>query len=388
MPERDQKFDTKAIFGISTGHFIHDSYTGFFAPMLPLLIEKFGLSLAIAGSLTFFLQVPSLLNPLIGYLDDRFNLKYGLILAPAVTGTLMSILGILPDVLSLCFILLIAGFSVAVFHATAPPIVGRVSGNFIGRGMSIFMAGGELGRTVGPLLFISAISIWTIEDLYRIAAFGWLISAVLLTQMKRVRRSESPPLGLLSLLSAANRLILPVFIILIGRSFLISSITVFLPTLMVREGATLMLAAGALSVYELAGVVGALTSGTLSDRYGRRLLLFIGLTASSILIMLLAYAPGWLLVPTLLLLGFSTLSCQPVMLAVIQDQIPGHRAMANGFYLAMSFVMRPAAAVIIGFIGDWLSLRSSFLITALIVLATIPAIRWLPERNPQISQIE
>jgi MFS family permease len=76
------------------------------------------------------------------------------------------------------------------------------------------------------------------------------------------------------------------------------------------------------------------------------------------------------------------------MLAVIQDQIPGHRAMANGFYLAMSFVMRPAAAVIIGFIGDWLSLRSSFLITALIVLATIPAIRWLPERNPQISQIE
>ena len=72
---------------------------------------------------------------------------------------------------------------------------------------------------------------------------------------------------------------------------------------------------------------------------------------------------------------------QPVMLAIIQDQMPEQRALANGVYLAMSFVMRPVAALAIGLLGDWLTLRHAFLATALIVLGSLLAVRWLPERS-------
>jgi FSR family fosmidomycin resistance protein-like MFS transporter len=178
-----------------------------------------------------------------------------------------------------------------------------------------------------------------------------------------------------------RRLFLPVFVILIGRSFLISSIAVFLPTLMVREGATILVAAGALSIYELAGVGGALVSGTLSDRYGRKTVLLIALTASATMVLVLLKAQGWLVIPALSLLGFATLSCQPVMLAIIQDQMPDQRALANGVYLAMSFVMRPLAAVVIGILGDWLALRHAFLVTAFIVLGSLVAVRWLPRER-------
>jgi FSR family fosmidomycin resistance protein-like MFS transporter len=366
---------------LSTGHFVHDCYTAFFAPMLPLLIERFALSLTFAGSLTFFLQIPSLLNPVIGYLDDRYNLKKVLALAPAVTGTLMTVLGIAPDLFSLCVLLLVVGVSVATFHSTAPAMIGRISGEFVGRGMSFFMAGGELGRTVGPLLFVWAVSSWTLEGLYQIAVFGWLASLLLFLQVRQTRRPHSGPPKLRSLLRVASRLFLPVFVILIGRSFLISSMAVFLPTLMMREGSSLLVAAGALSLYEVAGVLGALASGTLSDRYGRRPLLVAALAVSSAMIFLLLKAQGWVVIPALLLLGFAALSMQPVMLAVIQDQLSDQRAVANGLYLAMSFVMRPFAAVVIGILGDWLSLRHAFLVTACVALVSLIAVRWLPEKR-------
>ena len=51
------------------------SLTTFILPalpqLLPVLIEKLSLSLTQAGALSACLQIPSLLNPLIGYLADR-----------------------------------------------------------------------------------------------------------------------------------------------------------------------------------------------------------------------------------------------------------------------------------------------------------------------------
>ncbi|MCH2576080.1 MFS transporter, partial [Candidatus Poribacteria bacterium] len=73
-----------------------------------------------AGGLTIFTQIPSLLNPLIGYLADRMSLRYFVIFAPALTATLVSCLGLANNYLSLVLILLLAGVSVAGIHAPAP----------------------------------------------------------------------------------------------------------------------------------------------------------------------------------------------------------------------------------------------------------------------------
>jgi hypothetical protein len=63
------------VITITSSHFLNDLYSAFLAPILPLLIEKLSLSYTQAGSLTAFMQFPSLLNPLIGYLDDKINLR-------------------------------------------------------------------------------------------------------------------------------------------------------------------------------------------------------------------------------------------------------------------------------------------------------------------------
>ena len=65
------RFQTEQVLTISGGHFVNDVYTGFIPALLPVIIEKLSLSLTMAGSLTAVLQLPGIVNPLIGYLADR-----------------------------------------------------------------------------------------------------------------------------------------------------------------------------------------------------------------------------------------------------------------------------------------------------------------------------
>ena len=69
-------FQTRQILQIVGGHFIHDTYTAFVSPLLPLLIERLSLTLTQAGSLSVFLQLPALLNVFIGYMADKISLHY------------------------------------------------------------------------------------------------------------------------------------------------------------------------------------------------------------------------------------------------------------------------------------------------------------------------
>ena len=89
-------FQRGNVVAISLGHMLHDVYTAFLAPILPLLIEKLGLSYTLAGLLTVYQNLGSLLNPVVGVVADRVSVRYLLIAAPAATAVLMSLLPLSP----------------------------------------------------------------------------------------------------------------------------------------------------------------------------------------------------------------------------------------------------------------------------------------------------
>ena len=144
-----EPFQTGQVVTVAGGHFVHDTYSAFIAPLLPLLQERLATNYALTGGLAVFPQLPSLLNPLIGYLADKVSLRYFIILAPAVTATLMSAIGLASSYFSLALLLLAAGVSVAAFHAPAPAMVGRMAGSRVGTGMSVFMAAGRTRAHAG-----------------------------------------------------------------------------------------------------------------------------------------------------------------------------------------------------------------------------------------------
>ena len=374
----ESEFQAEQVLTIAGGHFVHDVYSAFLAPLLPLIIEKMSLSLTLAGSLSAFMQLPAILTPFIGHLADKYNLRYLVIITPALTATAMSAMGLAPNYWTLALILLFSGLSSAIFHAPAPAMVGQISGRRVGKGMSWFMGGGELARTVGPLVAVWAVSTWALEGMFRVVVIGWATSAILFWRLRDIPVGTRKNGSLQTILPKLRTLFLPLLIIQFFRMFMVVCMTTYLPTYMNLNGATLFLAGASLSILELAGFVGALSGGTLSDRLGRKPLLMGVTILAPMLMIAFLNVSGWLLVPVLLSYGFVSISAGPVFLALIQDNFPENRAVSNGIYISMNFLLRSLVMIFVGMAGDALGLQAAFMGSAVISLLGLVGIFMLP----------
>lgn len=367
----DKPFDTAQVVTISAGHAVHDTYTAFLPPLLPVLSERFALSNTQAGVLSAFMQIPSLAQPVIGHLADHLSLRYLFILAPGVSATLMSLVGIAPGYLWVAMLLFLTGFSSASLHAIGPVMAGRVSGKRLGQGMSFWMVGGELGRTLGPLLIVSAIGWFSIQNTPWLMIGGWAASFLIFMQLRQIPGRPTEDQMNLPWRAAIQNM-RPFLLALAGlqivRSFSSVALTTFLPIYLEEQGQSLFWAGASLSIFEAAGVVGALVGGSFSDRIGRRRILSFSITATSGLIVVFISLSGWWQRAILPVLGFTSLSMTPVIMAIVQECYPENRALANGIYMALSFVIRSLILVLFGAISDGIGLQSSFLLSAALLL--------------------
>ena len=378
-----ERFQTDGVLTISAAHAVHDTYTAFLAPLLPAFIANLALSKTEAGVLTVFMQGPSLLQPFIGHLADRVNLRYFVILAPAVTAAMMSLLGVAPGYGVLALFLAVTGLSSASLHAVAPVIAGNLSGRSLGRGMGFWMVGGELGRTLGPIVIVTAVRLLGLEGTPWLMIGGFLASAVLYVRLRGVpTRPVNAGQGLpwRQALRGMGPLLIPLAGIIVARLFMTRSLTTYLPTFLSEEGAGLWLAGASLSLLEAGGVVGALLGGAMSDRLGRRLVLFISMLTTPLLMFAFLASDGWPRFPLLLMMGFTALSVTPVMMALVQESFPENRALANGVYMSFSFLLSSGVIVVLGAMGDLFGLRLAFTVSAVITLLGLPLVLVLPRK--------
>ena len=378
-----ERFETAGVVTVSAAHFVHDTYTAFLAPLLPVLIANLSLTKTAAGLLAIFYQFPSLLQPLVGHLGDRVNLKILVITAPTVAAGLMTLLGVTPTYALLALLLVVAGLNSAGLHSIGPVMVGTLSGRWLGRGMSFWMVGGELARTLGPLLLVSAVALLTPRGLPWLIFGGAAASLVLYLRLRRAP-DYRPPAASRQAWGSAIQSIRPLVIILTGliftRGLLFASVTTFLPTYMTESGAGLWLAGASLSVMEAAGVVGALFGGVISDRLGRRRVMVSMSLAAPLAVLLFINVRGWLQFPALLLVGLTLLSTGPVILALVQEQARGSRALANGIYMALNFALTSLSTLLVGILGDHFGLHTAFTISAGVMLAGMLFVLRLPEK--------
>ncbi len=378
----DDKFQTGDVVTISIAHGAHDTYAAFVAPLLPVLIENLSLTKTLAGTLAIFTQLPSLFQPVIGHIADRVNLRWMVILTPAITGILISLIGVPQNYLFIAMLLTLAGFSSAALHAVGPVMVGYVSGRRLGLGMSFWMVGGEVGRVMGPVVIVTALSYLSFEGIPWLMIGGILSSVLLYYRLRNAQGLAPVNSNGLSIRDAARQmkpLLFPLIVLIIMRSFMSSVLTTYLPTFLTGEGASLWFAGASLSVLQAAGVAGALLSGPISDRIGRKRVMLASLLASPVFMLIFLSSKGWLQIPILLLLGFFSISITPVMMALVQECCKETRATANGIYMAIGFIIQSILIVVIGMIGDSAGLRLAFYISAGVMLLGTPILLLIPK---------
>jgi FSR family fosmidomycin resistance protein-like MFS transporter len=370
---------------VSFGHLVHDVYTSFLSPLLPLLIEKFSLTYSLASLLGIMQRLPNVINPFLGILADRMAMRFMVIITPAVTAVAMSLIGAAPSYSVIAILLLVTGISSAFFHVPTPVMITRVSGDQVGKGMSFYMFGGEIARMLGPLLILGAVTLWGLEGSWKVMPLGIAASVLLYFRLRKVKISEDMrDAGKVSGLKKTFLDNLPLFILLVGitffRSIMRAALTTFLPTYMSLKGESLWTGGLFLSILEISGAAGTLFWGIYSDKIGRRNALLAILFTAPAFMYVFSLLDGWWAVPMIVLLGFFLLGTTPILLALVQDRaVEGRMSFLNGMFLTISFGSEAVSLMIVGAMSDWIGLVETFRYSSYIAIGAIPFVLMLKQ---------
>lgn len=388
--KEEEKFQTGNVLLISITHLLHDVYTSFLAPILPLLITKLNISLFQSGFLAVVQRIPSLFNPLIGIMAEKVKVRYFVIFAPALTTVAMGLIGVAPSYTVLVILLFVSGISSTLFHVPAPVMIKKLSSNRIGKGMSFYMVGGEFARTLGPLIIVAAVEIWGLEGTFRLIPFGLVASLILWVKLRKISISEDVKSPGRTNYYVIFKKFVPIFFTLAGmtlfRGAMKSSLTLYLPIYLTGKGSDLWMAGISLAALQLAGAIGTFYSGSLSDKIGRRTTLVIVSIVSPILMLLFLKSSGVYSFILLILMGFFLVAPQSVNLAIIHELKTKHLPFVNGVYMMINFFISSVITMGVGALSDKIGLDLTFKIAAFLAFPAIIFAFFVPKKDSKYNQ--
>ena len=384
-----KKFQFGNVLTLTIAHLLHDIYTSFLAPILPLLIDKLSMNLSMAGLLSVIQRIPSLFNPLIGILAEKMRIRFLVIFAPALTTIAMSLIGIAPGYIILAILLFISGISSTLFHVPAPVMIKQVAGQRLGKGMSYYMLGGELARTLGPLIIVAAVETWGLNGSLRLIPFGIISSTVLYFRLKNIEiRKDFKKTELTIGYKSTFIKFLPVFINLAGitlfRAAMKAALTLYLPVYLTDKGATLWYAGISLALLQLAGAVGTYVSGTFSDKIGRRTTLVIITIVSPIFMWIFISMNGVFTLPILIIIGLFLVAPTSVNLAIVHEMDTEHTAFVNSIFMTINFVMSSLMLMLVGVSADLIGLDLTYKLSAGIAFIAIFFAFRVPKKKKEV----
>lgn len=375
------------MISISISHLVHDIYSSFLAPILPLLIEKFGISYSLVSLLSFIQKTPNIINPFIGLLADKIQMRYMVIITPVITSISMSLLGVASSYIILAILLFVMGISSAFFHVPAPVMVKKSSGNQLGKGMSFYMIGGETARTLGPLIIVGAVSLWGLEGTWRLIPFSVLASGILFFKLRKIKVSDDikkaeRQTGIKETVKKYLSLFIVLSAFVFFRAFMRQGLSLFLPTYFTQiKGESFEFSGIIFAVFQFSGVFGVYFAGKLSDKLGRKTILLILSVLSPVMMWFFLYSNGNFVIPFLILLGFFLIAQGPVLLAIINDINSDRPAFINSIYMTTNFIINAVVVIFVGILSDVFSLEIMFKFSAIFALGAIPFVFMIPKKK-------
>jgi len=365
---------------VAVAHGMNDAYAAFLHPLLPRIMEKLELSIALAAVLATVLSLAaSMLQPLMGYLADRGHRRIFVVLGPVLSGVFLSMIGVAPGFGVLVVLLALGGLGSAIFHPPGASMAVRVGeGRGSGLRYSLFSFGGSLGYAAGPMIAVGLVAVFGLEGLW-LAMVPVLVAAPILLRIlppadEQVRGSPPTLRGLVGLLGGP-----------LGLVFGISALATFVqrvfltmePIAASAAGVSEAVGALALSVYLAGQAAGSLAGGWLSDRVDRRDLL-IGLTLLSLPAHALAIGlpPGSAAaLAAAALAGCVTMATLPPIVVIAQEIMPEGAAVGSGIVMGMAWALGSLGVLGAGVLGDAVGARNAALICTPAVLgATLLAL--------------
>ncbi|MDV0441018.1 MFS transporter [Methanorbis furvi] len=378
------------IRGVIFGHFLIDIYTPILALILPLLIAGMDLSYFLAGMIvTVFNVTSSVSQPFVGWYGDKTGWRASVPLCLVIGSVGISLTAVTGNYVLLLFLAAGAAIGHALFHPAAMDIMYRLSPP-AKRGLynSIFTTSGSIGYAVGPLIAGILIVVGGLP------AVAWLMIPGILgatwmyrnnrrsrgksgagTKAKVVEKNASEAAPRKRFWWVPAGLVVSICSL---RAWAYLGVITYLPTLLIlgHHGMDMFTASAIVTVMLFFGVAGQVVGGYMSDRFGRKEMLVLGLACAIPFFCLIFSTNEVLMYFGVMMYAFFASSCYVMSVTMTQDLLPGNVGFASGLTLGFSMGVGGLGAALIGWAADVLGSLSSamFLLIVPIILCPVLAL--------------
>ncbi|MBO5566904.1 MAG: MFS transporter [Succinivibrio sp.] len=374
------------------GHFCSDFYTNLLPIMLPLLAEKFQLSYSECGALFMIFSVSmNFIQPPVGVFADKHNVNYLMPLSIITGATLACSVGICSNFYLLLLIVLLSGICSSGFHPIAGGVIPLISTpKHQVMATSIFIAGGNLGFAVAPLITAYFLKQFGIDNLLYLAIPAFIVTIFMMQRNLHIKAPVSKNTHIPDIKEMLTNKPLVWFSLSIGfRSWCYCSLLIYLPLLLNSRGVDSIHGATALMVLLLGTVFGGLATGGMATRFGLKRVILISYIVTFVSACVFIYNPSLSVISytALFMTGAGMYGSTPVAIVWAQRLLYKSAALATSIMLGFTFGLGYIASLITGVAGDFLGLQIGIAVTIL-PATVIAAIILLMLKEPASPDIE
>lgn len=378
---------------ISLCHLLNDVIQSLIVALYPMIKDSFNLDFRQIGFITFtFTFTASILQPVVGYVTDRYPTPYAL-----VAGMGCSLLGLLIAAFATTYgLVLIAvgliGMGSSVFHPESSRVARLASGGQHGLAQSVFQVGGNFGTALGPLLAAFVVLPYGQGSIAWFTAVA-LIGMVMLTgigswygKTLKLNNGAAHPSELEAIHELTHGKVRKSVAILMAltfsKDFYLVSITSFYTFYLIHTfGLSVQNAQLYLFLFLFAVAAGTVIGGPIGDRIGTRRVIWWSIFGVLPFTLALPYVGLFWTAVLSVIIGLILASAHPAIIVYAQSLIPGRVGMVAGLFFGLAFGVAGIGAAFLGWLADRTSITFVYHICAF-----VPAIGLLAGFLPEMKQ--
>ena len=382
-----------AVLGaISVCHMLNDIIQSLIMAIYPMLKESLALDFAQIGLITFTFQATaSVLQPLVGYITDRYPTPYSLVVGMGSSLIGLVLIAYATTYVSVLIAVALIGMGSSVFHPESSRVVRLASGGRHSTAQSIFQVGGNFGTALGPLL--AAFIVLP----YGQGSIAWFSVVALLGMMllvgvgswygKTLKRNKAAPAQEHEALVSLGRRKVAISVALLvtltfSKHFYLVSITSFYIFYLIHTfDLPVQTAQLYLFLFLGAVVVGTLIGGPIGDRIGTRRVIWFSILGVLPFTLALPYVGLFGTAVLSVIIGLILASAHPAIIVYAQGLLPGRVGMVAGLFFGLAFGIAGIGAAFLGWLADQTSITFVYH-----VCAFLPAIGLLAVFLPEMTK--
>ncbi|MBT3878339.1 MAG: MFS transporter [Candidatus Scalindua sp.] len=367
MTKNNGKFLSTSIILLTFSHLFNDFYAGFLMPLLSYFQSHLHLSITQVSILPAVLAVfGSILQPVFGFLGDRFNKKLFIVSGVLCSALFMSCIGFAPNFITLIFMLMIGASGVAAFHPNGAATVARLTQNRSTFMMSIFLMVGCIGLAGAPFIITSIVSSGGFNKLWLLSLPGVILALILIKVLtgEHENKSSAKLSDFKILFVRKSRPLWIMFLIMFTRSVVITSFMSFMSILFAERGLTMHDSGIAISTFLICGSIGGLIGGYLADKISRKIIIAGSSIFACPLLLWFLHADGTFSMVLLGLSGTIIFAASAVNVLIVQKLCPDMASSIAGISMGLVWGTAGLMLPVIGHIADHYNMETSLRVAA------------------------